>query len=260
MQFTGTANVLNTVQRLGITFADNSGLSGLAWAIGAKDVSLLQMVGAYQVFPNQGKYVQQQTILNIWDNYGDQLYHFNENNVPSAQVFSPQVAYEMTSVLEDEPSRAFEFTGDEDLSFADVDPNCQLRATCQYEVAAKTGTTDNFKDNWTLGYTANAVVGVWVGNSDDSDMTNNVIGITGAAPIWHSVMERTMGWCNNTVAQMPNPTDQYVYADSIPCGPKLNLPFSSDPQWQFPVPSGMSQGTAGLPSSAASVDWMINGD
>ena len=94
MQYAGTSNVLNTVQRLGITFADNSGLSGLAWAIGAKDVSLLQMVGGYQALADQGKHAQTQTILNIWDNYGDQLYHFNENSVQAPQVFSPQVAYE----------------------------------------------------------------------------------------------------------------------------------------------------------------------
>ena len=166
----------------------------------------------------------------------------------------------MTSVLTDEPSRAFEFTGDPDLSFADVDPTCEKVAVCNYQVAAKTGTTDDFKDNWTLGYTANVVVGVWVGNSDDSSMTNNVIGITGAAPIWHSVMERAMGWCNDTIPQMANPSDPYVYADSIPCGPTLHLPFSSNPEWQFPRPSGMSQGTAGLPAGAANVDWMINGD
>ena len=260
MQFAGVANVLNTVRRVGITFKDNTGLDGLSWAIGSKDVSLLQMVGGYQTLADQGKHIVPQAVLNIWDNYGDELYHYDENKVAAAKVFSPQVAYEMTSVLQDEPSRSFEFAGDHDLSFADVDQNCAYSVTCTYEVAAKTGTTDNFNDNWTMGYTADVVVGVWVGNSDDTPM-DNVIGITGAAPIWHSVMERTMGWCNNTVAQMPSPNNPFVYADSIPCGPALHFRFSNNPQWQFSIPSGMSQATLdNLSSSAAKTDWLINGD
>jgi membrane peptidoglycan carboxypeptidase len=260
MQFAGAQNVLNTVHRVGITFSNNDGLDGLSWAIGSKDVSLLQMVGGYQTLSDQGQHITPQAVLNIWDNYGDELYHYDENKIAAARVFSPQVAYEMTSVLEDEPSRSFEFSGDPDLSFADVDPACEVTLLCKYEVAAKTGTTDNFSDNWTMGYSADAVVGVWVGNSDDTPM-NNVIGITGAAPIWHSVMERVMGWCNNTVAQMPNPSDPYVYADNIPCGPALHLRFSNNPQWQFSIPSGISQSALdGLSSNAAQVDWMINGD
>ncbi|GCF08906.1 hypothetical protein KDI_24700 [Dictyobacter arantiisoli] len=259
MQYAGVGNVLNTVKRLGITFGNTDGLGGLSWAIGSKDVSLLQMVGGYQAFANGGKRVAPQTVLNIWDNAGNVVYHYNEQKPPSSRVFSPQVAYQVTSVLTDEPSRAYEFTGDHDLSFADVDRNCAVSAVCDHQVAAKTGTTDSFRDNWTIGYTPDVVVGTWVGNSDNSPM-NNVIGITGAAPIWHSVMERSMGWCNYSAQTQVNPTsDPSIDAtDGIPCG-NISLPFSKHPQYKFTVPSGLKVGMpAGLPGDAGVPDIMLN--
>ncbi|BCL82890.1 transglycosylase domain-containing protein [Ktedonobacteria bacterium brp13] len=254
MQFTGQQAVLDTTRRLGIT-----GLkaSGLATAIGAQDISPLQMAAAYDAFANNGSRVPPQTILDIWDNYGNSLYHYNENNPPTIKVFSPQVAYLMTSVLIDEPSRSFEFSGDHDLSFTDIDPSCAYNAACGHQVAAKTGTTDSYADNWTVGYTPNVVEAVWVGNSDDSAM-NNVIGITGAAPIWHSVMERTLGYCDHTLG-ISDPTD--FYDDGVPCGPEpnYNFSFSKNPQWTFPVPSGLVQSTpAGLPlTTNVQTDWML---
>ncbi|BCL82891.1 transglycosylase domain-containing protein [Ktedonobacteria bacterium brp13] len=254
MQFTGQQAVLDTTRRLGIT-----GLkaSGLATAIGAQDVSPLQMAEAYDAFANNGSRVPPQTILDIWDNYGNSLYHYNENNPPTIKVFSPQVAYMMTSVLIDEPSRAREFTGDHDLSFTDIDPTCGYNPVCGHQVAAKTGTTDSFADNWTVGYTPDVVEAVWVGNSDDSAMYH-VIGITGAAPIWHSVMERTLGYCDHALG-ISNPAN--FYDDGVACGSSApyKFRFSKNPQWQFPNPGGLVQSTpAGLPlTTNVQTDWML---
>jgi membrane carboxypeptidase/penicillin-binding protein PbpC len=100
----------------------------------------------------------------------------------------------MTSVLSDEKSRAYEFENDHELSmwdWQDVD-----RQT--HDVAAKTGTTDSFKDNWTIGYTPDVVVGVWSGNDDNSMFRQGVVGITGAAPIWHDVIEHVSGRCDSS--------------------------------------------------------------
>jgi membrane peptidoglycan carboxypeptidase len=252
MQFAGGDAVLGTVQRLGITTQSNT---GLAWAIGATSVSPLQMVGAYQTFADSGLHLQQQTVLDIWDNAGNSFYHYNTAKPIGGRVFSPQVSYLMTSVLVDEPDRAFEFANDHDLSFADIDAACATTIVCSHQVAAKTGTTDGFRDNWTIGYTDDITVGVWVGNTDNSEMTN-VIGITGAAPIWHSVIERTLGYCNDN-----RQGNEWVYDDGVPCGPNYNFRFSSNPQWTFPVPSGVSQSPLssgnGLPGSGA-MDWVIN--
>lgn len=234
MQFAGADAVLNTAHRMGITTQANT---GLAWALGSKDVPLLQMVNAYQTFANEGERIAPQSILDIWDNSGNNLYHYDETNIVAGRVFSPQIAYMMTSVLSDEPSRAPEFGSDHDLSFADIDPVCAYsRILCSHQIAAKTGTTDDFRDNWTIGYTPDVVVGVWVGNADNEKM-NNVIGITGAGPIWHSIVERVVGRCN----QNPWRTNAFVAADQIPCGPDYHFHFSNHPAWTFNVPAGVQQ-------------------
>jgi hypothetical protein len=157
----------------------------------------------------------------------------------------------MTSVLDDEASRQLEFENDHDLSFWDWDPTCSYAQQCQeHQVAAKTGTTDDFKDNWTIGYTPDVVVGVWTGNANDEAFGQNVIGITGAAPIWHSVIERVSGHCN-------------VDTDNIPCG-NINLKgLDLGGQTLFQQPSGIHKqcvnNTNGLLGTGGDCDWILNG-
>ncbi|GER87098.1 hypothetical protein KDW_12600 [Dictyobacter vulcani] len=253
LQFTGKDAVLNTAQRLGITTLRNSGLS---MAIGSEEVSPLQMANAYQTFANGGVRVQPQSILNIWDNQGHNLYHYDTGKPISGRVFSPQVSYLMTSVLIDEPDRHAEFLDDHDLSFADIDSNCAVNPACEHQVATKTGTTDGFIDNWTIGYTPDVTVAVWVGNADNTPM-EHVIGITGAAPIWHSVMERTLGYCNKVYNG-----NLYQTGDDIDCGPNYNFRFSQHPKWKFDVPGGIHKASLstfnGLAGSGQ-YDWVIDG-
>ncbi|GCE25723.1 hypothetical protein KDA_12070 [Dictyobacter alpinus] len=254
MQFAGGAAVLNTVQRLGITTQKNN---GLAWAIGSTDVSPLQMANAYQTFANGGVRIKPQSILNVWDNLGNNLYQYDPGKANAGRVFSPQVSYLMTSVLIDEPDRRTEFANDYDLSFADIDPACATSRACEHQVAAKTGTTDGFKDNWTIGYTPDVTVAVWVGNADDSKM-NNVIGITGAAPIWHSVIERTLGVCNKDTKYINN----FQVGDDVDCGPNYKFRFSKNPQWKFDVPPGIHQASLSAATGLAGggqMDWVIDG-
>ena len=275
MQFASPDAVKATAERLGLTFPASESF-GYAAAIGADGATPLQMVNAYATFGNGGVRVPPQTILDISNNYGVDLYHYNENNPPGIQVVSPQVAYEMTGVLSNEPARNFEFNGDHDLSFADIDSTCATSPVCNVQLAAKTGTTDNFTDNWTIGYTPEVAVAVWVGNNDNSPLVNS-IGITGAAPIFHSVIERTLGWCNYSTATFAVPSDPLAIADQIPCGlgGAYNFPFSGHPQLAFTEPSGLTQGVpAGLPISSAATnlysplpasgavtsDWMLSGN
>ncbi len=265
LSFAGMDNVLTNARRMGITSlnslltsSDCQGKSsldclGIATVLGTHNVPLLQLAGAYQTFADQGMHVPPQGILDIWDNYGHNLYHFDPQQVQETQVFSKQVAYMMTAVLSDEHARQREFLGDHDLSFWDWDPTCQIARApypdCQYhQVAAKTGTTDNFQDNLTIGYTPNVVVGVWAGNADGTPMSN-VVGITGAAPIWHSVMEFVSGKCN---------TD----TDNIPC-PNLNrnaLDFTQPNT--FTQPDGLQiqcvSPVDGL-GGTGDCDWMLQG-
>ncbi len=263
LAFTGVDNVVNTAQRMGITSINQKvtdcqnanqplvSCIGTSLALGTTEVSLLQMVDAYQTLSNNGQHVSSQGILDIWDNYGHNLYHFDPNHVQSAQVLSPQVSYMMTSVLDDEASRSLEFESDHDLSFWDWDPTCSYTQQCQErEVAAKTGTTDDFKDNWTIGYTPDVTVGVWTGNANDEAFGQSVIGITGAAPIWHSIIERVSGHCN-------------VATDDIACG-NINLKgLGLGSQTLFQEPSGIHQqcvnNVNGLMGTGGDCDWIING-
>lgn len=201
----GLPNVLTTAQRFGITALDASQATNSSFALGTSAVPLNQMVGAYQVFADNGVHVPQHYVLDIWDNYGHHLYHFDPTHPGGAQVISPQVAFLMTSVLSDEYARQAEFWPDHELSFWNPPNTYYSNPDPLYpDVAAKTGTTDSFKDNLTIGYTSSVVVGVWAGNANDQAMIS-VIGITGAAPIWHSVMTYVSGMCDQSF-------------DSIPCG------------------------------------------
>ncbi len=254
MEYAGPENVLTTVHRLGLTGIQNLGIS---WALGTENASVLQMTDAYQAFANGGKRVPPQGILDIWDNYGHNLYHYNPTHPPAQMVFSPQISYLMTSILTDEPDRLPEFSGDHDLSFSDIDSTCATDYNaCQHQVAAKTGTTDGPKDNWTMGYTPNVVVGVWSGNADNESMYPGTLGIVGAAPIWHSIIEALAGAC-------PSPT-----YPTVPCPPNYDpTSFAQElgigQQQTFVAPSGVryacTSSTTGL-LGTDNCDWMIDGE
>ncbi len=217
--FAGRQNVYDMAVRLGITTIDPK--TGLvpSMALGTNAVPLLQMVGAYQTFANQGTRIPPQNVLDIWDNYGHNLYHYDPSHPAGVSVLSPQIAYLVTSTLDNETLRFPEFQTDHVLSMWDW----KLSGGGNPDVATKTGTTDSFKDNWTIGYTPDVVVGVWSGNADDTPMVNS-IGVTGAAPIWHSIIEYVSGKCNTA-------------SDQIAC-PPLDLSFTDR---HFSVPSGIIQ-------------------
>ncbi len=273
LQFAGIENVANMARRLGITALDEdiviknneitaknkkdgthipllktvTDYNQLSFALGSMGVPLIQMTGAYQVLANQGMRIPPQSILDIWDNYGHNLYHYDPNHPHTVQVISPQIAYLTTSVLTDENSRAAEFGNDHILSFNDWDPTYTV-----HQVAAKTGTTDNFTDNWTMGYTPNVVVGVWSGNSDNSSLINSV-GVTGAAPIWHSIIERVSG-------KPCDPNDPNW--DGVPCGSFNPTPYNFT-QGTFDVPTGVHQASTssfdGL-KGGGNYNWMLDGE
>lgn len=216
LYYAGFDNVINTAERLGIDpdtfnqdrnalYPKNHNTSywtafGPTLALGTAPVPLLQMVGAYQTFANYGTHIPPQGILDVWDNYGHDLYHYDPRHPHGTRVLSPQISFLVTSILDNEPLRALEFGGDHDLSMFDW----TLPDGTHPDVAAKTGTTDGFKDNWTIGYTPDVVVGVWSGNANNSEMIDS-IGVTGAAPIWHSVIEYISGKCNTALDQIPCP-------------------------------------------------------
>ena len=240
--FAGSSNVYAMAQRLGVTAFTSAQSQDASMGIGSGSATLLQMTDAYQAFANNGYRIPPHGILDIYDNYGHQLYHYDTTHPNGGQAVSQQIAFMITSILKDESARFPEFENDHVLSMWDQ----TLPDGTHPEVAAKTGTTDNFTDNWTLGYTPDVVVGVWTGNADNSPMVNS-IGITGAAPIWHSIIEYVSGYCNTST-------------DQIPC-PTLDLHF---PDHTFPPPpSGVVQASVNTVNGLAGsgyTSWMLDGE
>ncbi len=159
-------------ERLGITSFTRPDY-GLALTLGGGDVSLLELTGAYSVFANGGKKVPPVAILKIVDYKGETVYEYQPPQ--PEQVIRPEHAFLISSILSDNEARSWMFGRNSLLNLP-------------FQVAAKTGTTNDFRDNWTLGYTPDLVTGVWVGNADYTPMVNTT-GLTGAAPIWSSFMQ-----------------------------------------------------------------------
>jgi penicillin-binding protein 1C len=167
----GEGGLVAMAERLGITTL-TSDQYGLALTLGGGEVTLLQLTNAYAVFANSGQYAPAYAISRITDFRGNVVY---EHQRPAPrQVIRPEHAWLITSILSDNAARTPAFG-----------PNSALNLP--FPAAAKTGTTNDFRDNWTLGYTPDVAVGVWVGNPDYTPMVNTS-GLTGAAPIWNEFM------------------------------------------------------------------------
>jgi 1A family penicillin-binding protein len=186
LDFVGLPAMLDTAHRLGIASLNRPDY-GLSLTLGGGDVTLLEMTGAYAVMANGGRRVPPTAILRIEDFAGRVIEEYQAP--PGEQVISPQHAYLITDILADNNARAPAFGRDNPLRLS-------------RPAAAKTGTTDDWRDSWTIGYTPELVTGVWVGNSDNSPM-ENVTGSRGGAPIWHSFMEKALA--DQPSSQFPRP-------------------------------------------------------
>ena len=184
----GVDNVIRLAHRLGINSLE-LGQYGPALTLGGGEVTLLDHAYAYGVLANMGVMAGQPvppedqrpgyraldpvSILRVEDRDGQILYQFD---APQTQpILSPDLAYLINDVLSDNEARLAAFGRGNPLELEDR------------PAAAKTGTTNDFRDNWTMGYTPQLALGVWVGNSDNSPM-KAVSGLTGAAPIWRAIM------------------------------------------------------------------------
>jgi penicillin-binding protein 1C len=159
-------------RRLGITTLNRDDY-GLSLTLGGGDVSLLDLTSAYSTFANGGRRAPPIGITRIEDAQGQVVYEAPKP--PQDAVLSPDIAYLITSILADNGARTPAFG-----------PNSVLRLP--FDAAVKTGTTNDFRDNWTLGFTPDLAVGVWIGNADYTPM-EDISGVAGAGPIWNEVMQ-----------------------------------------------------------------------
>jgi penicillin-binding protein 1C len=172
LQKVGIENTLNLASRLGITSLGDPQNYDLSLVLGGGQISLLQLSTAYDSLANGGYTTGSQAILDIRNADGDLLY--TPPATPPVQVFDPRVTFLINDILSDDRARTTGFG---------LNSTLKLDRTA----AVKTGTTTNFHDNWTIGYTPDLLVGVWVGNSNYEAM-HNVTGVTGAAPIWNETL------------------------------------------------------------------------
>ncbi|MBZ0291579.1 MAG: transglycosylase domain-containing protein, partial [Anaerolineae bacterium] len=177
LEHAGLQNMVQLAANAGLTtLAENSRVD-LSITLGGGEVRLLDMAQAYSIFPNGGYYVEPQMILNITKPNGEVVYEWQPPQIDT-RVLDARVAYIITSILSDSHARIPSFGTNSALDIA-------------RPAAAKTGTTTDFRDNWVMGYTPNLVVGVWVGNADNTPMVE-ATGVTGAGPIWNMFMRRVL--------------------------------------------------------------------
>jgi membrane peptidoglycan carboxypeptidase len=177
----GVDKALHTAQIMGIN--SYVGTPNYTMVLGTLGIHLLDETSAFGAFANGGIHVPAHAIDKVVNSQGHLIYQFVSQG---QRVISPQVAYMMTSVLSDNNARTFEFGKCSALFlYSNTAAQCYAgKPGLIRPSAVKTGTSQNFADNWTVGYTTDYVMGVWAGNNDNSPMFN-VTGVDGAAPIWH---------------------------------------------------------------------------
>ena len=186
LQHAGIDASMQTANNMGIT--SYQGTPGYSLVLGGLGIRLIDHTSAMGVFANGGVRVPYYGINKVVSGSNGTLLYQHQLDA-GTQVISPQLAYMMTNVLSDNTDRTPEFYDCNVLQlYANSQQDCwNGNRGVVRPAAAKTGTTNDFRDNWTVGYTTDYVMGVWAGNDDNSPMID-VSGISGAAPIWHDSM------------------------------------------------------------------------
>jgi len=179
----GIREMLTTASDLGISTlaptVENVNRLGLSVTLGGGEVRLLEITSAYAAFANSGYKAEPTAILRVEDKDGKVLEEFRP--VTGKRVLSSEQAFLISDILADNSARTLTFGERSAL------------VVSGYKVAVKTGTTNDRRDNWTIGWTPSLAVGVWVGNNDNSPMKKVDSGVSGAAPIWKKILLESLG-------------------------------------------------------------------
>lgn len=176
-------------KRMGISSWNNLENFGLSITLGGNEVTMLDLATAYGTVANLGERVSLDPILEVKDSSGTSIY---EKKVSPERVVSQEAAFIISDILADNSARSSAFGSNSPLNIAGK------------RVSVKTGTTDNKRDNWTVGFTSDYVVATWVGNNDNTPLSPTLAsGITGAAPMWRNIMERLVQTDNDLMIGIP---------------------------------------------------------
>jgi membrane peptidoglycan carboxypeptidase len=182
LKLNGIEAMMATASAMGISTWDDPSRYGLSLTLGGGEVMMTDMATAFGVFANEGYRIDLHPILEVKDSKGKVIEKYNPPLSPilGKKVIPDGVAFIISDILRDNNARLLAFGPRSQLYFGDA------------PVAVKTGTTNDYKDNWTIGYTQDTLVSVWVGNNDNTAMSGVVSGVTGAAPIFHDIMEQLL--------------------------------------------------------------------
>jgi len=188
----GINNALTTAKNMGIVGLKDANTYGLTLVLGGGEVSLLDMTSAYGVFANDGVRLPYTGILKVEDAKGNILEEYKQTG---EKVLPENTARQVSSILSDNVARTPAYGASSPLYIPGRD------------MAAKTGTTNDFRDTWILGYTPNLAVGAWAGNNDNSPIAKKVAGMV-VAPMWGEFMREALTDMPNEKFIPPNPIDQ----------------------------------------------------
>lgn len=188
LYLTGVNETINFAQDLGITTLKNRERYGLSLVLGGGEVKLADLVASYGVFANDGVKRPKTAILKIEDKNGKIIEEYKST---SYQIIDPEITRTLSDILSDNNARAPIFGAHSPLYFEN------------YQVAVKTGTSQDYRDAWTIGYTPEIAVGVWVGNNDNSPLVKSGGGAMAAAPIWHNFLEEAFKEIKPTLISKP---------------------------------------------------------
>jgi 1A family penicillin-binding protein len=179
----GVENMIDLAESMGINTWKDRKRFGLALALGSGEVKMIELAEAYEIFANLGEKVKLNPILEIENYLGEIIY---EKQIEKEKVVEPKYAYLINSILSSNEARAPVFG-----------LNSQLNIKGS-TVAVKTGTTNNLRDNWCIGWTPSLLVSVWVGNNNNEPMSQVASGVSGATPIWNKIMKNLIKNKNET--------------------------------------------------------------
>lgn len=205
----GLNDVIQTANTFGITTLTDPQRYGLSLVLGGGEVKLIDMVNAYSVFAQGGVKHQQAMVLSVEDANGSKLETYLDK---AQQVIEPQYTRMINDILSDSEARKPLFQNSFNLTVFD-----------DREVALKTGTTDDYRDAWAMGYTPSIAVGVWAGNNHQEPMQKNAGSILAAIPIWSAFLKDALNSVPNESFNKPDPVSetkpmlngQYVFNNTI---------------------------------------------
>ena len=179
----GVAGMVGKLKQFNITTLNNPSQYGLSLTLGGGAIRLSELTNAYAILGNEGRSLSPQVILKVTDSDGNVIEEFNPEKIAKNKLSAkPEHVYLINNILSDPSAK-----------YMDYGNYWAHRLNFQENLAVKTGTSEMRIDNWSFGYTPSYVVGVWVGNNDNSPMHPSLSsGVTGAAPIWRTITENVL--------------------------------------------------------------------